>query len=207
MTRLRVASRPAVVVIVLAGSGAVVLAAGQGWVNTAVSGVPGLSTVSATGRDAAPGVTAIALVAAAGAAALTMTGKVARVVVSVLLAVAGVAVLALVWSVVADPGAALHPALVRATGQSGTAAAGGARVSGWPWLAAVGGALVLFGGVLAAARGDAWTGSGRSSGAQPAGPGTGEGSGAGTGAGTGDSERDRRLDAWDALSRGEDPTG
>ncbi len=211
--RLRLGSRLAVVLLVLAGAGLVLASAGRSWVGAAVTGVPGLPTVSASGQDAAPGLSAAALVAAAGAAALAVAGRVVRMVVATLLVLAGAALLALVWSVVADPAAALAPTLVAATGQTGAAPGSAARLTGWFWPAAAGGVLVAGGGIIGVLRGRSWALGGRryqagAGAAAPAGgaapPGGGSGAPAGGG---GAAARDSALDAWDALSRGDDPTG
>lgn len=217
------ARRSVVLAVVLAGAGAVVLAAGRPWAGQAVSAVPGVSTVTVTGTQAAPATTAVALVTAAGAVTLAVAGRVARRVVAGLLALAGLGLIGPVVAVLRDPAWAVSPSAVAATGQTAGSAEGTAQVTAWPWLGLLGGALVLVGAVAALVGGRSWEASGRrfraagsAVGAGWAAPGSagpeaaGRGS-AGSAAGPGSvndavARRDHNLDAWDALSRGEDPT-
>ncbi len=217
-SRRRTTARPVVVAGLLLGAGAVVLAGGRPWASRAVSGVPGLARVVASGTELAPAVTALALVVAAGAIALALAGRLARRVVATLVVLAGVTLLALVASVLRDPDGALAPAVVAATGQSGPVAAGPAAVTAWPWLAVAGGLLVVVGGLLALVAGGSWAVTGRrfttpvpaasgsgpaATSAEPAGQRATSAESAGQRA---TARRDRDLDTWDALSRGEDPT-
>ena len=197
----RLGSRPAVVLLVLVGAGLALLAAGRTWVGQPVAGVPGLRTVTASGQVAAPGVSAAALVAAAGAIALAVAGRVVRMVVAAVELLSGLGIAALVQVVLADPSGALAPTLETATGQAG-AGAGSASSTGWPWLALVAAILILVGGGVAAWRGRSWGTGGRRFEAGTAGGRPGSDS---RGPGQQD-RRERELDAWDALSRGEDPT-
>lgn len=196
-----VPSRPVAVTGVLAGAGLVLLAAGRTWASQRVTGVPGAEVVTRDGRAAAPVVTAAALVAAAGALALVLAGRVARRAVAVALLLAGLTVAAATIPVLADPGAAVAPAVAAATGQAGpgtgAAVAGGARSGAWPWAALAGAAVIGAGAGLTLLRGGSWgTGSRRFDPTDPTGgPGAAPGGGAGGG-----------PDTWDALSRGEDPT-
>jgi uncharacterized membrane protein (TIGR02234 family) len=222
----RLRSRPGVIVTVLLGGGLVLLAGGRGWVSRAVTGVPGVTRVSADGTQVAPAATALALVALAGAVALALTGRLGRRLVAGLLVLAGLGVVAFVAAVVTDPVGALAPSVMTATGQSGPVPGGGAGMSGWPWVAVAGAVLIGLGGLAALVSAASWGSGGRrfEAGSATARPGTGAGSGdgatarTGTGAGTGAgpgarpagdgaARRDRDLETWDALSRGEDPTG
>jgi len=86
---------------------------------------------------------------------------------------------------------------------SGTvgSAARDARVTAWPAVSAAGGVLVVLGGAVALLLGTRWSGPSRRF-DRPAAP-PGEGVPVVADAGR---DRDRRLDTWDSLSRGEDPT-
>jgi uncharacterized membrane protein (TIGR02234 family) len=75
---------------------------------------------------------------------------------------------------------------------------------GWPWIALAAAALVVVGGATTIVRGRAWSGlSGRydAPNAEDRAPGTGRAAPPGGSTGTVDEDV-----AWDALSRGEDPT-
>lgn len=183
MTNARRELGAVVVGAVLAGALALV-AGGQPWARTTVERRPPLPPVVETlsGADAAPLVPATGLVLLAAAVALLAVRSAGRVVVGLLMAVAG-GVLA--WS--------------------GTRAlAGGLDVDGaavevtaaWPVLALVAGLLGAAAGVVVVLRGRSWPGMGRRyertpEGAQPAREQTDE---------------DRSQAAWKALDRGEDPT-
>jgi uncharacterized membrane protein (TIGR02234 family) len=216
-----------VIIIVLAGVALVVLAAGRPWVGEAVTGVPGVPRVTATGSQAAPAATALALVAAAGSVALALTGRVARRVLAGLLVLAGLGVAALVMTALHDPAQAIAPALEAATGRTATAAGnvtGRAELTGWPWAAIAGALLILAGSLTALGVAGRWGGSGRRFEAPEAGqrpPVGGETGGLDDATvGAADEAADRTagqvrrtparreqvLDDWDALSRGEDPT-
>lgn len=184
----------------LAGAGLALLAAGRPWVTQQVGGVPGVVRVSASGDQAAPGVAALAIVAGAGAGALLIAGLRASRLVGVLLALAGAGILASVASVVSDPRAAAAPAVPAATGRTGPLP-DPAAVSPWVWVALVASLIVVTAGLVATARATAWAVPGRRF-EQPA---------AGVAARERGDERpqpaaDDPIAAWDALSRGDDPT-
>ncbi|HET9657378.1 MAG TPA: Trp biosynthesis-associated membrane protein, partial [Kineosporiaceae bacterium] len=140
-----------------------------------------------------------------GAIALAITGPLARRVVAALVVLAGLGTAGLVAAVLADPAAALAPFVVTATGQSGPVAGGAVAVTGWPWAAIAGGVLTGLAGLVALLRSGSWASGGRRF--EP-----GAGGGAGDGrqppgqARAAAARRDRDLDTWEALSRGDDPT-
>ncbi|MGY1803957.1 Trp biosynthesis-associated membrane protein [Blastococcus sp. SYSU D00922] len=168
---------------VLAGALALV-AGGQVWAGTTVERQPPLPPVVETlsGADAAPLVPATGLVLLAAAVALLAVRSAGRVVVGLLMAVAG-GVLA--WSGI-------------------RALAGGLDVDGaaveiiasWPVLAVLAGLLGAAAGVVVVLRGRSWPGMGRRYERTPEGaPPPRE-----------QTDEDRSQTAWKALDRGEDPT-
>jgi hypothetical protein len=185
------------VVVVLAGAGLVLLAATRDWVSQQVTGVPGVVRLSAPGAQAAPAVTALAVVAGAAAIMLLLAGRLVSRLAGIVAALAGAGVVASVIAVVADPRGAAAPAVPGATGRSGPLP-GAATASPWVWLALVGGLLVVAGGLVAAVRGGRWSVPGRrfETGTDPAGGPAGP-----------RAAGEDPVAAWDALSRGEDPTG
>ncbi|WP_246568215.1 Trp biosynthesis-associated membrane protein [Polymorphospora rubra] len=138
---------------------------------------------AATGGDLLPWLTALALVALAGAGAVLATRGVVRRIVGALLALIGL-------GIAAGAGYGLFGLTEAEVGP------------GWPLLCLVGGLLVTAGGAATAAGGHRWPAMGarydRSTGAArrtaPARGADGRVGGGGTAA------------AWDALDRGEDPT-
>ncbi|MEV6846802.1 Trp biosynthesis-associated membrane protein [Actinoplanes sp. NPDC051411] len=141
-----------------------------------------------TGTDAAPWVIGLALVALAGTGALLATRGLVRRVLGVLLALAGagVAAGAVYGRASVDPGSA------------------GAGANVWPVACAAGGLIIVAGGVTAARLGHRWPAMSARYDRKPVTP-----------AQYRPSERasdpdlapaDHRT-AWDALDRGDDPTG
>jgi hypothetical protein len=172
----------------VAGAGLALWAVTRTWSVevTARTGMSALRTVR-TGADVAPWVAGLALACLAGAGALLATAGRVRRVVGVLLALAGAGVTAGV--VVGRAG--LDP---------GTAGPGGTL---WPVAGALGGALVVLGGVTAARYGQHWPAmSARYDRKSPAVPSAAR---AAAPARPADHPLDHRA-AWDALDRGDDPT-
>jgi uncharacterized membrane protein (TIGR02234 family) len=188
------------VVVVLAGAGVALLAATRPWVSQQVTGVPGVVSLAATGSQAAPAGGALAIVAAAAAVVLLIGGRLVARLAGLLAALAGAGTVASVVGVLIDPRGAAAPAVPAATGRAGPLP-GGASPSAWVWLALLGGLVALGGGLFAAVRAGRWpvpgrrfeTGNGQLPATRPA-------------ARTSDPGEDP-VAAWDALSRGEDPTG
>ncbi|HEX2805299.1 MAG TPA: Trp biosynthesis-associated membrane protein, partial [Kineosporiaceae bacterium] len=133
----RTRSRLSATLAVLVGAGIVLVAESRNWATVRVSGVPGRAVVTADGRLAAPGTGALALVAAAGALAMAVAGRWARLLVAGLLVLAGLAVAGLAIAVLHSPGDAVEPAVATATGTVGRPLDGVATATGWPVLCVV----------------------------------------------------------------------
>ncbi|WP_324278262.1 Trp biosynthesis-associated membrane protein [Blastococcus brunescens] len=167
----------------LAGALALV-AGGQPWAETTVVRRQPLPPVVelVSGADAAPLVPAAGLVLLAAAVALLAVRSASRVVVGLLMAVAGGV---LGWSGIR----ALTGGLVTGDATVNVSAA-------WPVLAAVAGVVAVVAGLVVVLRGRGWPGMGRRyerapQQAAPTRPVTDE---------------DRAQETWKALDRGEDPT-
>jgi uncharacterized membrane protein (TIGR02234 family) len=205
-----------------AGAGLMLLAVSRTWVH-AVADDPlvGRLAVDATGRQAAPVVAAVALVALAGAVAVLTLRTVGRLVAGLLLVVAAGAAAAAAWGVARTPSDALRSVLSDATGRTGGALPV-ARHTVWIWVAIAGAVLVLVGAIVAVARARRWSGlsakydaplppAGVSpTGRQPAAEGTDVGE-RGADVPEPEAETDTSAspgqpDPWEQLSRGEDPT-
>ncbi|WP_066298269.1 Trp biosynthesis-associated membrane protein [Arthrobacter luteolus] len=152
--------------------------------------------IAVAGSEAATAVTAFAVVAVAAALAGSIAGKVARWIIAVVLAVAGIGVAYASWAVVQDPAQGAAGAVGKAIGVSGAA---GAEVSltPMPFLAAAAGVLIVLAAAWFAAASRSWPVSRRYA-AQPA-----------TGAAAKDESTQPpidEIDSWDRLTKGEDPT-
>jgi uncharacterized membrane protein (TIGR02234 family) len=195
------------------GAGLLLLAAGRSWAHGVVAGVPGELEITASGRKVAPVAAGLGLFALAGVVAIVATRRVGRVVVGLLLGLAGVGVLADVIRVAADPNAALHDEAADAAGLTEPVVRD-AGVSGWPILAALGAVLVLSAGVWTLLRGRHWPVMSARYERQAAEAATGEPApAAGAAEGTPMASRGglesakAQREMWDAIDRGEDPTG
>jgi uncharacterized membrane protein (TIGR02234 family) len=187
---------------------------GQAWAEVTAERQAPLPPVVAvlSGADAAPLVPAMGLVLLAAAVALLAVRSLGRVVVGLLMAVAG-GVLA--WSGVRALTGALDAAV------AGIPAGGTTTdvTAVWPVLAAVAGVLGAATGLLVVLRGRSWPGMGRryerGAGAAATGtPATGTPATGTSATGTPaadtpartETDEDRAQSAWKALDRGEDPT-
>jgi uncharacterized membrane protein (TIGR02234 family) len=220
------------------GSGLGLLAATQTWFVIEVKDVANhAGAVTVAGSAAAPALTALSLAGLALAAALAIAGPAFRVVLSILGILLGVSIVFSAVSVVGDPLRAAGGAITTATGVAGEASlrklVESTTTAFWPWLAVVGGALVVLAGILAVVFVRAWPGPSRRYQARFAGEDgrsaedavaeLSDGDDAGDGAADDDEEareaaadgtpdtpntldRDTAIDSWDELSRGDDPT-
>ncbi|WP_353814179.1 Trp biosynthesis-associated membrane protein [Agromyces sp. SYSU T00266] len=191
------------IVGILVGSGVALLAWSQAWyaatlVDGATSG--SAATLQVGGQAAAPALSALALAGLALAGALTIAGPVIRVVLGVLAAVLGACVVLAASLAIADPVAAVSSAVADATGVAGAgptaALVADVVATPWPAVAVVGGAIVVLAGLGVVATARAWPTSRR------------HGGGVRVAADDGAAvpASDRAVDAWDDLSRGDDPT-
>lgn len=147
--------------------------------------------LTVSGQAAAPSLSALGLASLALVAALSIAGRVLRVVLGVIQAGIGALTVLTAITALVDPVAASARTVTDATAVSGaqSIAALVATVSttGWPWLALLAGALSALVGLAVALTASRWPGAARKYEATAA-----------EGAGT--------AGAWDALSHGDDPT-
>lgn len=183
--------------LVLAGALAGLVATLLPWVTAQVGAGQQLS---ASADVANPATLALSLAGLAGAAALWLIGRWPRVVLGVLLVLIGIAGVATV-ATMADA-----QVLQRALERQLQLDPAGALNSGAdlmpvrtfaPWLAMLGGVLLAIGGALTATTAQLWPGGGRRYAV------VGGGAASESAAQT---KADVRVDQWDALSAGEDPT-
>ena len=182
------------------GAAVVLLAAGQTWAHGSVAFQATRLKVSASGSETSGLPGALALVALAAAVAVFTVRGVGRAVVGALLALAGAGV-AVTALVAATGDGALDSKAARAVGLT-KATATGVDHTLWPWVGALGGVLLLLGGLLVLARGRDWPG--MSSRYDAPGKATGRPRGAAAKRATPDQETP--ADLWKAMDRGEDPT-
>jgi uncharacterized membrane protein (TIGR02234 family) len=177
------------------GAAVALLATRQRWSEGTASVAGGAFPLTAKGSDVTGVPAALAIVGLAALVAVFAVRRSGRVLVAVLLALsgAGTVVAALLG---AYDSSALDDKAAEASGDT-SATVGALSHTGWPYVAAVGGALILLAGLLALRYGRLWPamsgryerdGTPRPRKAKPVDP-------------------DRPEDMWKALDRGEDPTG
>ncbi|GAA4354377.1 Trp biosynthesis-associated membrane protein [Angustibacter luteus] len=192
MTRRRIDRPASAAVLALVGGALGLLAASRPWVHAVViDPVLGRTAVSASGRQAAAVVPAVALVALAGGIALLLARTIGRLVAGLLLVVAGAAQVAAAVGILRSPRPSVEEIVGRAVGAVGSSDVR-VTLTAWPWLSVASGALVAVAGVWTVLRARSWS--------EP------------TSRYDAPSARTEQAgtedppDTWDALSRGEDPT-
>ncbi|WP_018545648.1 TIGR02234 family membrane protein [Streptomyces sp. LaPpAH-108] len=177
------------------GAAVALLATRQRWSEGTATVAGGTFPLTAKGSDITGVPAALAVVGLAALVAVFAVRRAGRLAVAGLLALSGAGIVAAALAGVSD-GSALDEQAARTTGDT-SATVAALTHTGWPYVAAVGGVLILLAGVLALRYGRLW----------PAMSGRYE-------RGT---ERPRRTarpvdperpeEMWKALDRGEDPTG
>lgn len=143
----------AVLVVLIAGAMAL-LASTQVWlVATDIEALPD-TAVESTGQQAAGAVTAMALVAMAGGVALSIAGRIARVIIGVLLAASAALLAASTLGVVMNPENAAQPRVAELSGL--TDPAGQVTMTWAPWLALLASLLMLLAAVIVIISGRHW---------------------------------------------------
>jgi uncharacterized membrane protein (TIGR02234 family) len=208
-------SRPLVVVLGLAVAGLVMLSWTQTWFTLHLDHSSAVvQTVAADGATVVPQYTAVAIASLALFLALTIAGRIVRVVLAVVQVLLGVAVVLTGVTALRDPVASARSAVGSVAGVSDVGAVRrvvtSVDVSLWPAVGIAGGVLAALLGVAVLFLQRSWPGPSRKYG-DAATPGTASAAGAeGAAASVGDRGgapvvRDAVVD-WDDLSAGVDPT-
>lgn len=124
------------------------------WIKVEVHDALQHAQVAVPGSDAAPAVSALALVALAAAVALRLANKTLRYVIVAVMALAGAGMMFSAYSVIADPGSASQANVGTETGTIGVAATYSLTV--WSWVAIATGLLVTVSAVLLGLASSSW---------------------------------------------------
>ncbi|MDQ0983931.1 TIGR02234 family membrane protein [Streptomyces sp. V2I9] len=179
-----------------AGATVVLLASGQTWAEGDAATGGGALPLSVDGRDVTGVPAALAVVGLAALVAVFAVRGAGRRTVAALLALSGLGAAVSAWAGASDS-SALDEEAARTTGDT-AATIGALSHTGWPYVTAVGGLLILLAGLLALRHGARW----------PAMSGKYERDGTPRPGRTPRTapDPDRPEDLWKALDRGEDPT-
>ncbi|UGY90840.1 TIGR02234 family membrane protein [Streptomyces gobiensis] len=183
------------------GAALVLVAAGQTWGEGSTEFGGSRLPVEVTGSDVTGVPSALALVGLAALVAVFAVRRTGRVIVAALLALCGVGV-AVAALIGAGDTSALDEQAADGTGLARSAAEQVTH-SGWPYAAALGGALLLVAGALALRYGREWPAMGGRY-ERAGGPRNGPRNARRRAVPAADPERPEEL--WRALDRGEDPT-
>ena len=164
----------------------------QTWIHVAISqGEVAQSDLNIPGSKAAVAVSALALVALAGALATSIAGKVARIITAGIIVLSAAGIVGVVVGILADPVAAAMSEVGAATGIEGQGS--NATTTIFPVLAVAAAVLLGLAALLLLWFGRSWNVRTKYDAAKQ-----------GT-RGASDEPMDE-IDRWDQLSRGEDPT-
>lgn len=217
--------------VLVIGSGLTLLSATQTWFTVHLTDVGShVGALGVPGSTAAPALTALALAGLALTAALAIAGPIFRIVLALLGLLLGVSVLISAGGALGDALRASSSVITTATGVAGESSirrlVDAVDVQFWPWLAVVGGALIVLANVAVVLFSRLWPGSSRKYQTRFAGEdgrdaaavlgvadmpesdddearAVAEGE---TGSEPASLDRDTAIDSWDELSRGDDPT-
>ncbi|MFB7932260.1 TIGR02234 family membrane protein [Streptomyces sp. NPDC056039] len=178
------------------GAAVALLATRQSWSEGTTTVAGGAFPLTATGSDVTGVPAALAVVGLAALVAVFAVRRSGRVVVAALLALSGAGTVAAALLGASDS-SALDEKAAEASGDT-SATVGALSHTAWPYVAAVGGVLLLLAGLLALRYGRLW----------PAMSGRYERDGTPRPRRKAPAvDPDRPEDLWKALDRGEDPTG
>lgn len=215
-------TRGRVVLLVILAGALALLSSTQVWlVATQIEALPG-TPVESTGQQAAGAVTAMALVAMAGGVALSIAGRIARVIIGTLLTASAAMLFISTVSVILNPARAAQPRVAELSGL--TEEAGNVSITWAPWIALVAAVLMLLAAVAVFLGGRHWqttrkydneatapSASGDAADREPEAELRPEAVTTPRRAGRGDPDRRaasrvEEIDTWDDLSQGKDPT-
>ncbi|GGC89029.1 hypothetical protein GCM10011512_14920 [Tersicoccus solisilvae] len=200
-------TRARTVLLTVLAAAVVFVTTTQTWVHaTLTSGTVRSIEAAVNGSDAARSVTALALVALAGALAISIAGRIARIVVAAIIVLAGIGCALAAVAVLADPGAAANGQIAARSGVTGGTIS--ASVTGWVTVAVVAAVLLAACGILVLMAGPRWDAARRFET-----PATAPDDGPAAPVDTSDEARRTAasghgddIDSWDSLTRGQDPT-
>ena len=188
-------TRGTTVIIVLLGGIIALIGSTQVWVTATGFEAAHIHSVTLSGQEASPVITAMALVTAAAGAALSIARKIGRWIIGVVVVLAGITMGWATSNIAMTPTNAVAQKIAETTGTTGMAdIAPNIEVSMLPWVTVLGAVIGVIGGLCALIAGREWP------------------IGKTKKYDVGTQQRADRtgpldeIDTWDELSRGEDPT-
>ncbi|MCU1443803.1 MAG: peptidase [Cryobacterium sp.] len=214
------------ILLVLLASAVALLAWTRVWIDASVLAMGAGSApqhLEVAGANAAPALTALALAGLSLAGALTIAGRVIRVVLGLLAVLLGISVFLAAFFAVTDPARASASTVTAATGIAGNESilvgVADASLTPWPFVALGSGVAIAVAGIAILLTAKHWPGStSRYSAVRLAPAGTSDSTpgsatqnpvapaGQATAGEDPGAARSNSVDSWDDLSRGADPT-
>lgn len=124
------------------------------WITVNVKDALQHATVNVPGSDAAPGVSALALVALVATLVARLASQKIRYVITAIMALSGFGMMFSIWSTTSDPASAARTNVGEATGVVGMDAE--YTVSAWPWVAMLAALLIIVSAVLTGIASRSW---------------------------------------------------
>lgn len=200
---------------IVVGAGLAMLAWSQVWFSFDLALGAQAYSGEVHGDVAAPAVMALALAALAVLAALALAGVIFRYILGALLALVGAVLVLQSFLAVGNPVPAIAPEVTAASGLAGeqtiadAVAAGSVSVTFWPWVAVLAGVVIAAAGVLAIVTARRWPTGGRrfrTTALEQVDAEAGLDDRPEVAQAPASTDSDRRVEQWDALSHGDDPT-
>lgn len=204
-------SKSRLLLLVVFCAGLTMVAWSQPWLTLSLSsGVAGDKPLSVTGQTMAPGLSALGLTSLALLAALALAGTVFRLILGLVQSALGVGVALTALAALNDPVSSSAPALITITGIQDVPAlkelVSGEVLTAWPFVSLVGGVLTAVSGILILLFSRSWPRAGRKYATPSIAVDPKVAPLVATPSQTEVDASHARIDAWDDLSRGGDPT-
>lgn len=188
-------TRGKTVMVMLLGGVLGMIGGTQTWIEARGFDAAHIDTVHLSGQEASPVITAMALVLIAAGAALSIAGRLGRLIIGSISVLSAVMLIVATGNILMDPTAAVASTIAEISGTTASSATvDTVTVTLLPWLTIIGAVVALFGGLLVLIYGQRWA--------------LGKTKKYAVSTETDETTTGRldEIDTWDELSRGEDPT-
>lgn len=193
-------SKVSMLLLSLAVSLTVLLAWSQSWITLTSTLLSSIGTQDFSGDIVAPSLPGLVFLSMATVAVMSISGRVLRKILAIVLALAGMGIFLLSLSVLSDPLGSSLSQLTVLTGIDNTdevsSLVDGIFITAWPYISAAAGLLIVFLSIIIFFTSAKWVSSGRKYDTNS--PSRSESKTA--------TQSEKNIDQWDTLSKGTDPT-